>query len=279
MKLQKITKEEKEKYQSLNIEEKIELSKSVIKESLKNFDQEKVAIAWTGGKDSTLMLWLVKKTLEEKKEKLPRTLFIDEGDVFEEIWDFVKKIKKQWSLDFSVSHNKDVSSKAKKIGDPIKVADLNERNQKEIKKLDFKDKEFLYQPESFVGNHLMKTVATNMWIEKNKMDALFVGVRWDEQKARAQDDFLREIGKPPHFRIEPILPFREKDVWEAIHKKSIPYVKLYKKGYRSLGAKTTTNKSANKPAWKQDLENTTERAGRQQDKEKIMEKLRKLGYM
>ena len=33
------------------------------------------------------------------------------------------------------------------------------------------------------------------------------------------------------------------------------------------------------PAWEQDLEGTMERGGRVQDKEKIMERLRELGYM
>jgi len=33
------------------------------------------------------------------------------------------------------------------------------------------------------------------------------------------------------------------------------------------------------PAWEQDLENTVERAGRRQDKEEAMDRLRKLGYM
>lgn len=33
------------------------------------------------------------------------------------------------------------------------------------------------------------------------------------------------------------------------------------------------------PAWEQDLEHTVERAGRRQDKEQMMERLRKLGYM
>ncbi|MFQ5976164.1 MAG: hypothetical protein ACE5J5_07620, partial [Candidatus Hydrothermarchaeales archaeon] len=51
------------------------------------------------------------------------------------------------------------------------------------------------------------------------------------------------------------------------------------KGYRSLGAKTTTTKPSDLPAWEQDLENTTERAGRQQDKEGTMKRLRDLGYM
>jgi phosphoadenosine phosphosulfate reductase len=46
-----------------------------------------------------------------------------------------------------------------------------------------------------------------------------------------------------------------------------------------LGAKTTSIKSVETPAWEQDLENTEERAGRRQDKEEAMERLRKLGYM
>jgi phosphoadenosine phosphosulfate reductase len=38
-------------------------------------------------------------------------------------------------------------------------------------------------------------------------------------------------------------------------------------------------KMSDLPAWEQDLENTTERAGRGQEKEQIMKQLRNLGYM
>ncbi len=41
----------------------------------------------------------------------------------------------------------------------------------------------------------------------------------------------------------------------------------------------TTIKPEDKPAWEQDLESTTERVGRRQDKEQIMKRLRDLGYM
>jgi phosphoadenosine phosphosulfate reductase len=54
---------------------------------------------------------------------------------------------------------------------------------------------------------------------------------------------------------------------------------LYADGYRSLGARVTTKKTCDVPAWEQDLENTTERGGRRQDKEGLMDKLRQLGYM
>jgi phosphoadenosine phosphosulfate reductase len=55
---------------------------------------------------------------------------------------------------------------------------------------------------------------------------------------------------------------------------------LYEQGYRSLGAKTTSSIALEGvPAWEQDLENTVERAGRRQDKEAQMDRLRMLGYM
>lgn len=279
MKFKKLSKAERKKHQSLGLEKKIELAKKVIKQAYDNFPSNKIAIAWTGGKDSTLLLWLVKQVSQELKKPLPKAMFVDEGDVFKEIWNFVDKIVKEWEIDFYVAHNTDVSSQVENLGDIIKVKNLNERNQKEIKRLSVEVDEFPYKPESYIGNHLMKTVATNIWLEKNNIEALMVGVRWDEQEARSSDDFFRNLKNPDHTRVEPILQFSEKEVWQATHKHKIPYVKLYEQGYRSLGAKTTTGKVQDAPAWEQDLENTTERAGRQQDKEKIMKRLRDLGYM
>lgn len=85
---------------------------------------------------------------------------------------------------------------------------------------------------------------------------------------------------PEHTRIRPILHFCEKDLWDTYAAFDIPHCVLYEQGYRSLGAKTTSKISEEGvPAWEQDLENTEERAGRRQDKEKAMERLRKLGYM
>jgi len=79
--------------------------------------------------------------------------------------------------------------------------------------------------------------------------------------------------------VEPILHFSEAEIWKTIKQFKLPYSKLYEQGYRSLGAKTTTSKADDKPAWEQDFSKIAERAGRQQDKEKQMERLRALGYM
>ncbi len=264
---------------ALPLEKKIEKSKEIIKKAFEKFGREKIAVAWTGGKDSTLLLWLVREVCKELNIDLPKIMFIDEGDVFEEVLEFVEKVKKKWNLDVVRVRNDDVLKQVNKVGDIVKVDLLNERNRKELEKIGFKGKEFPFEPESYVGNHLMKTVVVKMFLEENGCKALITGVRWDEQEARVNETYFSPRSDPDHIRVHPILHFTERNVWETIHKYKIPINPLYEKGYRSLGAKSTTRKTDDKPAWEQDFEKIPERAGRGQDKEKIMERLRELGYM
>ncbi len=271
--------DEREKLMELSLEEKIDHSKKIIKEAIDKFGTEKMAVAWTGGKDSTTMVWLFRETCRELGVPMPRCMFIDEGYVFDEIWDIVNRLKKEWDLNVAIAKNTDVSDKAEKVGDMIRVADLNERNRREIAKLEYEEDAFPFEPESFVGNHLMKTVAMNVFLEDNGIKALSTAIRWDEQEARVEETFFSSRENPPHTRIQPILHFKERDIWNFIFKYDIPFCVLYKEGYRSLGAKGSTVKMADIPAWEQDLENTYERAGRGQSKEEIMGKLRDLGYM
>ena len=121
-------------------------------------------------------------------------------------------------------------------------------------------------------------------MQDHNVKAFFQGLRWDEQPERKDDPYFEDVKgdgefTPTHSRFRPILQFTERDVWDAIHQFQIPFCSLYYQGYRSLGAKGSTVKSSDIPAWEQDLENTTERAGRGQDKEEIMGQLRSLGYM
>jgi phosphoadenosine phosphosulfate reductase len=272
-------KEDKNFVEKASIDEKIEKSKRVIEEAFKRFPHDKIALAWTGGKDSTILLWMARELAKEKGLPLPHIMFINEGYVFEEVTEFCDKLSKDWNFPYHIAQNDDVLKQVKKVGDPVKVSKLNARNKKALKALDFKGKTFPFEPESYVGNHLMKTVAMNIHLEKEGIQALITGIRWDEQEARTNETYFSPRKNPNHFRVHPILHLKERDVWEAHHKNKIPYVKLYEEGYRSLGAKGTTTKASDKPAWEQDLENTTEREGRRQDKEKIMKRLRDLGYM
>jgi phosphoadenosine phosphosulfate reductase len=274
-----MTQDEMEELMSMSLEEKIVHSKKIIKEAIEKHGAENLAVAWTGGKDSTTMTWLFREACKELGIQMPKCMFIDEGYVFEEIWDIFHQLKKEWNLDVRIAKNTDVSDKAESVGDMVKVSSLNERNRKEIEVLEYEEEEFPFEPESFVGNHLMKTVAMNVFMEDNNVKALATAIRWDEQEARIEEDYVSPRKIPPHERVQPILHFKERDIWDFIFKYKVPFCTLYKEGYRSLGAKGSTVKMSDIPAWEQDLENTYERAGRGQGKEEIMGKLRDLGYM
>ena len=266
------------------LEKKIEDSKKVVREAFEKFPQDRLAITWTGGKDSTLTLWTIRQVCQEDGRPVPRCFCIDEGDMFPEIQEFLETHKREWGIDLDIIHNGDVSRAAGgELGAPVKVADLNARNRGEIERLGYGENEFDYEPESYVGNHLMKTVPMNIFLEENRIAAFFGGIRWDEQEARKSETYFSPRPateySPAHDRISPILHFSERDIWNTTFEFKIPYCSLYEQGYRSLGARITTVKAGDVPAWEQDLENTMERGGRRQDKESLMEKMRSLGYM
>jgi len=266
-------------------EELVEKSKEVVRETFKDYKIEDLAITWTGGKDSTLVLWIIRQVCQEDGIKIPKVMTIDEFDVFQEIHDFMEKYAKEWNLDLEWCRNDDVIKAAGgKLNNTVKVSDLNERNQAELERIGFKEDSFPFEAESYTGNHLMKTVMFNMYIERHNVKAIFQGLRRDEQSARVQDDYLEKKEAahliPEHMRIKPILHFTERLLWDTYQVYKIPYCPLYEQGYRSLGAKTTSAiAEPGVPAWEQDLEHTTERAGRRQDKEQMMSRLRDLGYM
>ena len=266
------------------LEGKIAKSKEIYGQAFDRFDVKDIRLIWSGGKDSTLATWICRAYCQKKGIRMPKAFTIDEGDAFDEIDEFLKNFSGEWDIELDWGRNEDVLKAAGyKLDAEVKVPDLNERNQAEIKRIGFDLKAFPFEAESYVGNHLMKTVVFNTYIEDNDVKAVMQGLRWDEQPARKNDPYFEEAEAgeltPAHTRFRPILHFTERDLWDTTLAFGIPFCPLYRQGYRSLGAKTTSLKLAEEPAWEQDLENTVERAGRRQDKEATMERLRKLGYM
>ena len=263
----------------------VQKSKDVVREVFTKFDPADTGITWTGGKDSTLNLWIIRQVCVEDNIDLPRVMTIDEGDAFPEITDFLINISKKWHIDLEWLCNFDVLKAAMShLNNTVMVKDLNERNRAELKRIGSEAASFTFEAESQEGNHLMKTVMFNQFVEKHNLKAMFMALRRDEQAARKEDEYFtkKEAGHliPEHTRISAILHFTERDLWDTYHQYNIPSCPLYGIGYRSLGARTTSNPGeVGVPAWEQDLENVPERAGRRQDKEKAMERMRQLGYM
>ncbi len=90
-----------------------------------------------------------------------------------------------------VSRNQDVLKSADyTLNALIKVIDLNERNRAELERIGFEAEEFLFEAESYAGNHLMKTVVFNEFLDRYKIKGIFQGIRWDEHPARFGDPYF-----------------------------------------------------------------------------------------
>ena len=74
-----------EKKRISELEEKIEKAKEIFKQAYEKFDPQDMRLIWSGGKDSTLTLWICKQFCEENNLVMPKAFTIDEGDPFEEI--------------------------------------------------------------------------------------------------------------------------------------------------------------------------------------------------
>ncbi len=222
-----------------SLRRKVESSILAIRKASKKYPPSKIAIAWTGGKDSTVLLSLVRLAYGEK---IPfKVIFNDSTMEFGEIYKFVDKIKKLWNLDLiTIKHSK---KELKEF-----YATKDRERQKEL-------------------SRLMKITAINTAVKKYKFKALIAGIRWDEHESRSKETYFSK--RKDHDRIHPILHFSEKDVWDYINFFGVPYVNLYKKGYRSLGEKPFTKKAT---------AGGGERSGREKEKEQLMANLRKLGY-
>ncbi|MFC6836449.1 phosphoadenosine phosphosulfate reductase family protein [Halomarina ordinaria] len=291
------------------LEDKLGKAVEVTRTALEQY--RRPAVMWTGGKDSTLVLYVVLQAAEEYGFDLPPVVFIDHYQHFDDVVAFVERWADEWDLDLVVARNDDPAFSEHTPGEDVPVEVLTEENRRELARADHDGETFRFEADSLGGNHLLKTVALNHVVEEHGFDGIFSGVRWDEQDARADETFFsprHDSEKyPPHDRVHSILQFDERAVWDAFWRfivpdtvegwpeghvpqdyddmpegftaEDIPVSPKYFEGFRSLGTEKGSAKSADAPAWLQDLEGTTEREGRAQDKEDLMARLRDLGYM
>src|SRR6185369_3706871 len=255
----------------------------IIREAYQKFGG-RLALLWSMGKDSTTLLWLVRKAF---LGEIPfPVIHIDTSYKFPEMYRFRDRLAREWGFEVIVAGNREQLDAG--------VGPLSDR------KLDCCTE--------------LKTNALKQAIDERGYHAVLLGIRRDEHGIRAKeryfsprdssfqwdyenqpaevwDQYNSFLNPDEHYRIHPILHFTEVDIWPYMQREGIPIVDLYLakngKRYRSIGCMPCCSPVASEAVSIAEiiaeLEASTqsERAGRAQDKEDLytMQKLRSLGYM
>ncbi|MCI5059997.1 MAG: sulfate adenylyltransferase subunit CysD [Alphaproteobacteria bacterium] len=240
-----------------------------------------MAMLWSIGKDSTAMLWLVKKAFFGRVP-FPLVL-LDTGMEMDEVYDFRDKLVKDWDLPV-INHMCPPEEEMDQTLPPATRAAMR------------------------------KTEGLKTLLKKEKYKGIICGIRRDEQGLRAKervfsprsldgswdfkdqpaefwDQYKTDVPDDCHVRIHPILHWTEIDIWRYCERENIPLCDLYfakdGKRYRSLGEKNLTLPVESKADTIEKIiaelqeTNISERSGRTMDKETedSFEKLRQSGYM
>ncbi|MBD5633322.1 MAG: sulfate adenylyltransferase subunit CysD [Candidatus Eremiobacteraeota bacterium] len=240
-----------------------------------------LAMLWSMGKDSTALLWLVRKAFFGQVP-FPVVLLATEMEL-PEVYAFRDELARAWNLDYRSELCPPESSVDQTLPPATRAA-------------------------------ARKTAGLRALIAREKYRGIVVGIRRDEQATRAKervfsprmpdgawdvrhqppelwDVYHTDVPDGQHLRVHPLLDWTEIDIWRYTKQEQIPFVPLYlARGglrYRSLGEKNITVPIASDASTIDEiiaeLESTRmpERAGRTMDNETedAFERLRTGGYM
>ena len=241
----------------------------------------KLALLWSLGKDSNVMIWLARKAFFGRVP-FP-VMHVDTGKKFAEMYAFRERYSKEWDLDLIVEQCP-----------PIEAVDPT------------------LPPAA--RSAARKTEGLKLALAKHGFDGLFAGIRRDEEATRAKERVFSPRGteglwdvrdQPPefwnhfnaspppgaHLRVHPILHWTESDIWRYTRRENIPIIPLYLshggKRYRSLGDADITSpiesnaSSLDEIIAELDTTRISERSGRAMDHEAedAFERLRTAGYL
>jgi len=257
----------------------------ILREAFAKF--QNVAMLWSIGKDSTVLLWIVRKAFFGH---VPFPLVhIDTTYKIPSMIEYRDRLVREWNLRLVVGVNREVLTEGRTF--PNGLATRVECCA------------------------TLKKDALQAVISRHGYTAVVVGVRRDEEPTRAKercfsprnasmewdvtnqppelwDQFKTDFEPGTHIRIHPLLHWTELNIWEYIEREGMPVIPLYFDDgtghrYRSIGCAPCTTPIMSTASTVAEIveelrqTRTPERAGRAQDQESedAFERLRRDGYM
>ena len=223
----------------MTLETKLDLTRQRLKEVLDQCDSTRIAVAWTGGKDSTVALWLWREVLLTQGATRDRVkaLCIDTGLKFPETLTFRRNMAEQWAVQMHMARPGVDLTEYPVAKNPVQCC------------------------------YDLKISPLNQVVRDEGIAILITGVRADEHPSRQGRPWQEKRSDPQYIMAHPLLHWTEMDIWSFTLQQGLPYCSLYDQGYRSLGCRPCTQPSG--------LE---ERSGRDGRKEHNLQVLQSLGY-
>src|SRR5215813_14103553 len=241
----------------------------------------RLALLWSLGKDSNVMIWLARKAFFGRVP-FP-VMHVDTGKKFPEMYVFRDRYAREWQLDLLIEPCPPIESVDQTLPPAARSA-------------------------------ARKTEGLKLALAKHGFDGLVAGIRRDEEATRAKERVFSPRGaeglwdvrdQPPefwnhfnaspppgaHLRVHPILHWTERDIWAYTRREGIPVIPLYfahaGKRYRSLGDADITfpveshRGTIDEIIAELDATKIPERSGRAMDHEAedAFERLRVAGYL
>ena len=284
------------------------LSVHIIREAYANFRD--LCMLWSIGKDSTVLLWLVRKAFYGH---VPFPLVhIDTGYKIPEMIEYRDRLTREWRLPMVYGQNEE----ALKVGDTFPEGRVSRlRCCGMLKTLALRN-----TLNGTWRRYRFNHDADGYEVEEDgrPYTGVIAGVRSDEEGSRSKEryfsprdeenfwdvenqplelwnQFKTDFAPGTHVRIHPLLDWTELNIWEYIDRENVPVVPLYfdrgdGRRYRSLGCAPCTGMVESRASSVREIveelrygrfADVAERSGRAQDGEDGggLESLRRDGYM
>lgn len=236
--------------QEMNLDDKIDYAKNKIVEFVENMGgPDKVFVSFSGGKDSTVLLHLVRSIYPNIK-----AVFMDTGLEFPEIKEFVKRVdnvvwKKSRKTVNQVFNENGIPAVSKEVATYVNEVRTTKSDKLIEKRLNFGhgycvpkkwiflcDKEFIDYEISGKCCTYFKKLPSEDYIRETK-EYPIVGTMVDESTLRLNSwiKFGCNMYNGKKIQSRPLSIWVEDDIWDYIERFNLDICDLYVKGYERTG--------------------------------------------